>query len=97
MLALGWGLAAVVGAVAGTMVAPVVYLEPNMMASILLYGFASTNWLAPARWLAWGEWLLWFQMWLVFVLALHFGRSRGQTWVLVGTMVLLGLTGSREE
>jgi branched-chain amino acid transport system permease protein len=41
MLALGWGLAAVVGAVAGTMVAPVVYLEPNMMASILLYGFAS--------------------------------------------------------
>jgi branched-chain amino acid transport system permease protein len=40
MLALGWGLAAAVGAVAGTMVAPVVYLEPNMMASILLYGFA---------------------------------------------------------
>jgi branched-chain amino acid transport system permease protein len=41
MLALGWGLAAAVGAVAGAMVAPVVYLEPNMMASILLYGFAS--------------------------------------------------------
>jgi branched-chain amino acid transport system permease protein len=40
MLALGWGLAAGVGAVAGTMVAPVVYLEPNMMASILLYAFA---------------------------------------------------------
>jgi branched-chain amino acid transport system permease protein len=40
MLALGWGLAAAIGAVAGTMVAPVVYLEPNMMASILLYGFA---------------------------------------------------------
>jgi branched-chain amino acid transport system permease protein len=40
MLALGWGLAAAVGAVAGAMVAPVVYLEPNMMASILLYGFA---------------------------------------------------------
>jgi branched-chain amino acid transport system permease protein len=40
MLALGWGLAAAVGAVAGSMVAPVVYLEPNMMASILLYGFA---------------------------------------------------------
>jgi branched-chain amino acid transport system permease protein len=40
MLALGWGLAAAVGAVAGTMVAPAVYLEPNMMASILLYGFA---------------------------------------------------------
>jgi branched-chain amino acid transport system permease protein len=40
MLALGWGLAAAVGAVAGAMVAPVVYLEPNMMASVLLYGFA---------------------------------------------------------
>ena len=40
MLALGWGLAAAVGAVAGSMVAPAVYLEPNMMASILLYGFA---------------------------------------------------------
>ena len=41
MLALGWGLAAAVGAVAGAMVAPVVYLEPNMMAGILLYGFAA--------------------------------------------------------
>jgi branched-chain amino acid transport system permease protein len=40
MLALGWGLAAGIGAVAGCMVAPVVYLEPNMMAGILLYGFA---------------------------------------------------------
>jgi branched-chain amino acid transport system permease protein len=40
MLALGWGLAAAIGAVAGTMVAPAVYLEPNMMAGILLYGFA---------------------------------------------------------
>ena len=40
MLALGWGLAAAIGAVAGSLVAPVVYLEPNMMASILLYGFA---------------------------------------------------------
>jgi branched-chain amino acid transport system permease protein len=40
MLALGWGLAAAIGAVAGSMVAPAVYLEPNMMASILLYGFA---------------------------------------------------------
>ena len=40
MLALGWGLAAAIGAVAGMLVAPVVYLEPNMMSSILLYGFA---------------------------------------------------------
>jgi len=40
MLALGWGLAAAIGAVAGMMVAPIVFLEPNMMISILLYGFA---------------------------------------------------------
>jgi branched-chain amino acid transport system permease protein len=40
MLALGWGMAAAIGSVAGAMVAPVVYLEPNMMSSILLYGFA---------------------------------------------------------
>ena len=40
MLALGWGLAAAIGAVAGMMVAPVVFLDPNMMAGILLYAFA---------------------------------------------------------
>ena len=40
MLAFGWGLAAVVGALAGMMTAPIVYLDPNMMAGILLYGFA---------------------------------------------------------
>ncbi|MBN8874289.1 MAG: branched-chain amino acid ABC transporter permease [Rhodospirillales bacterium] len=40
MLALGWGLAAAIGAVAGCMVAPIVFLDPNMMAGILLYAFA---------------------------------------------------------
>jgi len=40
MVALGWGMAAAVGAVAGMLIAPVVFLEPNMMLSILLYGFA---------------------------------------------------------
>ncbi|MYG80381.1 MAG: branched-chain amino acid ABC transporter permease [Gemmatimonadetes bacterium] len=40
MLALGWGLAASIGAVGGILVAPIVYLEPNMMAGVLLYGFA---------------------------------------------------------
>jgi branched-chain amino acid transport system permease protein len=40
MLALGWGLAAAIGAVAGMMVAPIVFLDPNMMSGILLYGFA---------------------------------------------------------
>jgi branched-chain amino acid transport system permease protein len=41
MLAVGWGLAAAIGAVAGMMVAPIVYLDPNMMSGILLYGFAA--------------------------------------------------------
>ena len=41
MLALGWGLAAAVGAVAGMMIAPIVYLDPNMMSGILLYAFAA--------------------------------------------------------
>jgi len=41
MLALGWGLAAAIGSVAGMMVAPIVYLDPNMMIGILLYGFAA--------------------------------------------------------
>ena len=41
MLALGWGLAAAIGAVAGMMVAPIVFLDPNMMSGILLYGFAA--------------------------------------------------------
>jgi branched-chain amino acid transport system permease protein len=40
MLALGWGLAAAVGSVAGVMVAPIVFLEPNMMGGVLLYAFA---------------------------------------------------------
>lgn len=40
MTALGWGLAAAIGAVAGMLIAPVVFLEPNMMLGVLLYGFA---------------------------------------------------------
>lgn len=40
MTALGWGMAAAIGAVAGLLIAPVVFLEPNMMLAILLYGFA---------------------------------------------------------
>jgi branched-chain amino acid transport system permease protein len=40
MLALGWGLAAAIGAIAGMMVAPIVFLEPNMMGGILIYAFA---------------------------------------------------------
>ena len=41
MLGLGWGLSAAIGAVAGMMVAPIVFLDPNMMGGILLYGFAA--------------------------------------------------------
>ncbi|HMA08020.1 MAG TPA: branched-chain amino acid ABC transporter permease, partial [Ramlibacter sp.] len=40
MLALGWGLAAAIGATAGMMIAPIVFLDPNMMAGVLLYAFA---------------------------------------------------------
>ena len=40
MVALGWGMAAALGSIAGMLIAPVVFLEPNMMISILLYGFA---------------------------------------------------------
>jgi branched-chain amino acid transport system permease protein len=41
MLALGWGIAAVLGAVSGMMAAPLVFLDPNMMLAILLYAFAA--------------------------------------------------------
>jgi branched-chain amino acid transport system permease protein len=41
MLALGWGLAAVLGAVAGMMAAPTVFLDPTMMLVILIYAFAA--------------------------------------------------------
>ncbi|HXC13128.1 MAG TPA: branched-chain amino acid ABC transporter permease [Stellaceae bacterium] len=40
MIALGWGMSAAIGAVAGMLIAPVVFLEPNMMLGVLLYGFA---------------------------------------------------------
>jgi branched-chain amino acid transport system permease protein len=43
MLGLGWGLAALFGAVAGLMVAPVVFLDPNMMGGIQLYAFAAAT------------------------------------------------------
>jgi branched-chain amino acid transport system permease protein len=41
MLALGWGFAAVLGAVSGMMAAPTVFLDPNMMLTILIYAFAA--------------------------------------------------------
>ena len=41
MLALGWGFAAMLGAVSGMMVAPVVLLDPTMMLAVLTYAFAA--------------------------------------------------------
>jgi branched-chain amino acid transport system permease protein len=40
MLALGWGLAALIGAIAGVLVAPVLFLTPGMMNGVLIYAFA---------------------------------------------------------
>jgi len=41
MLAVGWGLAAALGALAGVLAAPSLFLEPNMMQTVLLYAFAA--------------------------------------------------------
>lgn len=41
MLTIGWALATLAGALAGILVAPNVFLSPNMMDPILVYGFAA--------------------------------------------------------
>ena len=41
LLALGWGFAAALGSVSGMMVAPTVFLTPNMMQAVLIYAFAA--------------------------------------------------------
>ena len=41
MLGLGWGLAAVLGGIAGALAAPSVLLDPSMMQPILIYAFAA--------------------------------------------------------
>src|SRR5205823_15019553 len=41
MLAVGWGLAAALGAVAGVLAAPSLFLEPKMMQTVLLYVVAT--------------------------------------------------------
>ena len=43
MLALGWALASMFGAVAGMMVAPVLFLDPNMMSGVQIYAFAAAT------------------------------------------------------
>ena len=41
MLGIGWGLAAMLGAVAGMLAAPTLFLDPNMMQATLIYAFAA--------------------------------------------------------
>ncbi len=43
MLALGWGLAAMFGAIGGIMVAPVLFLDPNMMGGVQISAFAAAT------------------------------------------------------
>jgi branched-chain amino acid transport system permease protein len=43
MLMVGWGLAAVVGFVAASLVAPQLFLSPTMMAPVLIYALASAT------------------------------------------------------
>ena len=41
MLMLGWGLAAMLGALAGVLVAPRLFLDVNLMGGVLIYAFAA--------------------------------------------------------
>jgi branched-chain amino acid transport system permease protein len=41
MLALGWGLSAMVGAAAGMLLAPTIFLSPSMMQGVLLFALAA--------------------------------------------------------
>jgi branched-chain amino acid transport system permease protein len=43
MLMLGWGMAAVCGAVAGILVAPRLFLDPNLMGPVIIYSFAAAT------------------------------------------------------
>jgi len=43
MLMLGWGLAAVCGALAGVLVAPRLFLDPSLMGPVIIYSFAAAT------------------------------------------------------
>jgi branched-chain amino acid transport system permease protein len=42
-LMLGWGMAAVCGALAGVLVAPRLFLDPNLMGPVIIYSFAAAT------------------------------------------------------
>jgi branched-chain amino acid transport system permease protein len=43
MLMLGWGMAAVCGALAGVLVAPRLFLDPSLMGPVIIYSFAAAT------------------------------------------------------
>ncbi len=43
MLMVGWGLAAAIGALAGALVAPKTFVDPNMMQGVAIYSFAAAT------------------------------------------------------
>lgn len=43
VLMLGWALAAAIGALVGALAAPTLFLQPNMMATLLMYAFAAAT------------------------------------------------------
>lgn len=43
MMSLGWAMAGAIGAVAGTLIAPELFLHPGMMAPVLIYAFAAAT------------------------------------------------------
>jgi branched-chain amino acid transport system permease protein len=42
-LMIGWGIAALVGAIAGALIAPRLFLDVNFMGSVLIYSFAAAT------------------------------------------------------
>jgi len=42
-MAIGWGIAGAVGALAGTLIAPELFLHPGMMGPVLIYAFAAAT------------------------------------------------------
>ncbi|RLK46704.1 branched-chain amino acid ABC transporter permease [Microbacterium telephonicum] len=43
MMGLGWAMAGAIGALAGTLIAPELFLHPGMMAPVLIYAFAAAT------------------------------------------------------